>query len=99
MWNLLIRIRRNDKVEGKRIFLVILDMLKRHDISGATVWTGVGGYGKRGDSNFKLEGVSINNPLLIETIDTKEKLVPILPEIKKLIGDNGIVTLNEVDVL
>lgn len=99
MWSLIIRIKKNDNVDGKRIHNVILDVLKKGKISGATVWTGVAGYGKRGKSNFQIEGISVNMPLLIEVIDELEKLEPTLPEIKKIIGDNGLVTLHEVGVL
>lgn len=99
MWSLVIRIKKNDNVNGKRIHNVILDVLKKGKISGATVWTGVAGYGKRGKSNFQIEGISVNMPLLIEVIDELEKLEPILPEIKKIIGDNGLITLHEVGVL
>jgi uncharacterized protein len=99
MWCLVIRIKKNDNVKGKRVHNVILDILKKGKISGATVWTGVAGYGKRGKSNFQIEGISVNMPLLIEVIDELPKLETILPEIKEVIGDNGLVTLHEVGVL
>jgi PII-like signaling protein len=56
IWSLVIRIKKNDSFGGKRINNVILDVLKDGDISGATVWTGVAGYGKRDKSNFQIEG-------------------------------------------
>ena len=99
MWCLLIRIKKNDNVKGKRVHNVILEILKKGKISGATVWTGVAGYGKRGKSNFQIEGISVNMPILIEVIDELPKLETILPEIKEVIGDNGLVTLHEVGVL
>jgi uncharacterized protein len=99
MWCLLIRIKKNDSAKGKRVHNVILDILKNGKISGATVWIGVEGYGKRGKSNFQIEGISVNMPLLIEVIDELPKLETILPEIKDVIGDNGLVTLHEVGVV
>jgi len=99
MWCLIIRIKKNDNVKGKRVHNVILEILKKGKISGATVWTGVAGYGKRGKSNFQIEGISVNMPILIEVIDELPKLETILPEIKEVIGDNGLVTLHEVGVL
>jgi len=96
---LMVRIKKNDKVKGKRTFQVILDMLKDHGVFGATVWTGMAGFGKRGKSNFQIEGISVNMPLLIEVIEEKAKLESMLPDIKKIIGDNGLVTLHDVDVL
>lgn len=99
MWCLMIRIRRNDKIKGKRLQGVLLDFLMKAGISGATVWTGVNGFGKRGRSSFHIEGVSVNTPLLIEVIDERVKLEPLLPEIKILVDDNGLVTLHEIETL
>jgi PII-like signaling protein len=38
-------------------------------------------------------------PLIIEIIDEKSKLEPLLPNLKRMIDDNGLVTINEVDVI
>lgn len=99
MWCLIIRIRKNDNYRGKRIHNVILDILKKGKITGATMWTGFGGYGKRGTSNFKIEGISVNMPLLIEVVDDLKKLENVLPEIKEIVGDNGLVTIHQVGVI
>lgn len=96
---MIIRIKKNDTVKGKRVHSIVLDILKKGKVSGATVWTGVGGFGKRGTSNFKIEGITINMPLVIEVIDDLIKLEAILPQIKEVIGDNGLVTLHDVGVL
>ena len=42
---------------------------------------------------------TINMPLLIEVIDGKAKLEPLLPQIKRMVNDNGLITLQEVDVI
>jgi len=68
-------------------------------ISGATVWTGVDDFDKRRRSTVRLEGMTINMPMIIEVIDEKSKLEPILPQIRRMVGDNGIVTLQEVNVI
>lgn len=99
MWSLVIRIKKNDTVNGKRMHLLILDILKNNAITGATEWTGVGGYGKRGESSIHVEGISINMPLIIEVIDELTKLEKILPSVKDLVNDNGLITLHEVDVI
>jgi PII-like signaling protein len=99
MWSLVIRIKKNDTVKGKRVHMMILEILKKGSISGATIWTGMGGYGKRGDSSTHIEGISVNMPLVIEVIDELEKLEKVLPEIKMLVDDNGLITLHEVGVV
>lgn len=99
MWSLVIRIKKNDTMKGKRVHMLILEILKKGSISGATIWTGIGGYGKRGNSNIHIEGISVNMPLVIEVIDELEKLEKILPEIKELVDDNGLITMHEVGVI
>ena len=76
-----------------------MDVLKKAKVSGATVWTGMGGYGKRGKSDVQIEGITINMPLMIEVIDELEKLESVIPRIKDLVDDNGMITLHEVGVL
>jgi len=95
MWQLLIRIKRNDEVGGKRLEKLIMDYLMKAHVEGATVWTGVDGFGKRGKSTMHLEGVIVNMPLIIEVVDSQEKLEPLLPDLKHIVGDNGLVTVQE----
>ena len=54
------------------------------------------GFGRRGKSSSRLEGISINYPLVIEVIDGQPKLDPLLPQIKRMVGDKGLVTIQEV---
>jgi len=99
MWSLTIRIKKNDEVGGKRIHTLIMDCLKKAGVSGATVWTGVNGFGKRGTSVLHLEGVSVNMPLIIEVIDSEDKLEPLLHDLKLIVGDNGLVTIQETYIV
>jgi PII-like signaling protein len=99
MWQLIIRFKRNDQLGGKRLETLLMDLLKQAGVSGATAWTGVDGFGKRGKSTLHLEGVTVNMPLLIEVVDTQAKLEPLLLEIKKIVDDDGVVTVGEVTVI
>jgi PII-like signaling protein len=38
-------------------------------------------------------------PLIIEAIDELQKFEKILPEIKELVDDNGLITLQEVGIV
>ena len=96
---LTIRIKRNDELQGKRLHNVLLDFLIQNKIAGATIWTGVDGFGKRKRATIKIEGITINMPLIIEVIDEPTKLEPLLPQIKRMVDDNGIVTLHQVDII
>jgi len=76
-----------------------MDLLRKAGVSGATVWTGVDGFGKRGKSTMHLEGVMVNMPLIIEVVDEQFKLEPLLPELKRIVDDDGLVTIQDIYVL
>ena len=98
-WTLTIRVKKNDELRGKRLYKALLDFMMGAGISGATVVNAVDGFGRRGRSTLRIEGISMNYPLIIEVVDEQSKLEPLLPQIKRMIDDNGIVTLHEVNLL
>ena len=99
MWSVTIRIKKNDTIGGKRLESLVIDFLINAGISGATVWTGVDGFGKRGKSTLTLEGITVNMPLIIEVIDEQSKLDPLLTDLKRIVGDNGLVTIQDTYVI
>ena len=99
MWSLTIRFKKNDELDGKRLSVLIMDLLKKAGVSGATAWTGVDGFGKRGKSTMHREGVTVNMPLIIEVIDEQSKLEHLLPELKRIVDDDGLITIHDVYVL
>ena len=95
-----IRIKKNDNVNGKRLKKTIIDFLMKAKVLGAIVWLGVDGFGRRGKSTIRiLEGLMINQPMIIETIDEEEKILPLLLPLKQIIGDNGFITIHMVQVV
>ena len=68
-------------------------------ISDATIWTGVDRFGKHRRSRLHLEAIAINMPTMIEVIDEKSKPEPLLSQIRRMLGDNGLGTLYEVNVV
>jgi len=99
MWCLTIRIKKNDLLEGKRLFNALLDFLMKNGILGATVINAVDGFGRRGRSTLHIEGISINHPLVIEVVDEQSKLEPLLIPLKAMVADNGLITVQEVYAL
>jgi len=94
-----IRIKKNDNVNGKRLEKTIIDFLMTSKILGAIVWLGVDGFGSRGKSTVHLEGLMINQPMMIETIDESEKIEQLLLPLKQITGDNGFITIHKVQVV
>src|SRR6185312_7829828 len=93
---LTIRIKKNDEIQGKRLEKVLLEFLKMSKVSGATVWLGVDGFGKSGKSTVHLEGLTINQPMMIDIVEERSKIEPLLPQIKKMVDDHGLITIHEV---
>ena len=96
---LTIRIKRNDEINKKRLERQIIDFLIGNKVAGATVWLGVDGFGKRGKSTTHLEGMTMNQPLMMEAVDEKEKIEPLLIPLKRMVDDNGLITIYEVNVI
>lgn len=98
-WRLTIYMKKNDEFQGKRLHKVLLELVTSATVSCATVWVGVNGFGKRGKSVRYVEGIAFNYPMVVEVIGQQSKLEPLLPEIKRMIASNGLVTVHTVDVL
>ena len=98
MLSLTIRIKRNDQLDGEKLHELLIELFMRNNISGCTIWTGVDGFGKR-TSAISMEGVTINMPMMIEVVDETLNIEPLLPEIKRIVGDNGLITIHEVDAV
>ncbi len=96
---LTIRIKKNDELNGKRLEKVLLEFLKKSKISGATVWLGVDGFGKSSKSTLHLEGLTINQPMMIDIVEERSKIEPLLPELKRMVNDHGLITIHHVDVI
>jgi PII-like signaling protein len=96
---LTIRIKRNDEINKKRLERQIIELLVDNKVVGATVWLGVDGFGKRGKSTTHLEGITMNQPLMIEAVDEMEKIQPLLIPLKRMVDDNGMITIHEVNAI
>jgi uncharacterized protein len=90
-------IKRSDKSSRKPLHKRLIEFLMDNKIAGATVWTGVDGFGKRHRSTMQLEGITIDMPMVLEIVDESSKLEILLPQIKRMVNDNGIMTMHEVD--
>ncbi len=94
-----IRMKKNDEIHGKRLEKVILEFLASEKVAGATVWLGVNGFGKSGKSKVQLEGLTINQPMMIEVVDKRTKLEPLLPKLKEVVDSHGLITIHEVEAI
>lgn len=85
-----------DQFEGVPAYKAVVHLLREEGIRGATVTRGVYGFGKRSllHSTSPLR-LSTDLPMLIETVDTEQKIMSVVPKIRAMIKD-GPITLDEV---
>lgn len=88
-----------DKYQHRPVYEAVLDMLYEHDIAGASIFRGMGGYGADGVvHSAKMLELSTDLPIKIEAIDAREKIEPVLPGLCRLI-EKGLVTMDETTVI
>jgi uncharacterized protein len=94
-----IHIGERDRHDGKPLYEAIVNLLRRNGYAGATVFRGVMGFGASGRiSADHMELLAFDLPLVIECVDTQEKIEAILPEIDGMI-DAGLITLERAKVI
>ncbi len=96
MWNLTIRIKKNDQAGGKRLEVIIMDLLLGAKIDGATAWAWIRRFRKTRKihpSHRRSNGEYASH---IEVVDEQSKLEPLLPELKRKVVDNGLLSVDEV---
>lgn len=88
-----------DRYQGKPLYKKILEILRENGIAGATVLRGIAGYGKSSILHTaSILDISADLPIVIEIVDTEEKINNILPKIDPLI-ENGLITMEKVRVI
>ncbi|MBV8276092.1 MAG: DUF190 domain-containing protein [Verrucomicrobia bacterium] len=89
----------NDLYQGEPLFKVIVMRAREQHLAGATVFRGPMGFGKSShlDHNAILR-LSFDSPIVIEMVDTEEKIQSFLPTIESIIGP-GLVTLERVQAI
>jgi PII-like signaling protein len=94
-----IHIGERDRHEGKPLYEAIVNLLRTRGYAGATVFRGVMGFGASGRiSADRMELLAFDLPLVIECVETQEKIEAILPEIDDMI-DAGLITLERAKVI
>lgn len=94
----------SDKVNHHSLHTVIVKTAKERGLAGATVLRGVEGFGahSRVIHTARILRLSEDLPILIEIVDTKEKIeefLPIMDELLEKSGCGALVTLEKVNVL
>jgi uncharacterized protein len=94
-----IHIGESDKWHGRALYEAVVEMLRKEKFSGVTVLRGVAGYG--GSSVYhtdKLLRLSQDLPIILEIVETTERIEQILPRLDAMV-EGGLITLEKVRVI
>ena len=90
---------RSGKHKGRPLYQAILLMLRERGFAGATVVRGVAGFGASARIHTeKVLRLSLDLPVIVEVVETEERIQQVLPELDGLIG-GGLITLERARVV
>ena len=88
----------SDRIGGKLLYEWIVLKAREHGLAGATVMRGMMGFGAHSRMHsFKIERLSEDLPVIVEIVDTKEKLEAFLATIDDAIVE-GLATMEKAQV-
>ncbi len=89
----------NDRFHGRPLFEALVLKARELHMAGATVLRGPMGFGANSHLHTaKILRLSEDLPIVIELVDSQEKIDTLLPHITEMMRD-GLVTLEKVKVL
>ncbi len=81
------------------LYAALLELFRARGLAGATVLKGVAGFGPRSILHTpRLLRLSSDLPLVIEVVDSRERLEAVLPDIDRLMR-GGLITMEVVRVV
>jgi len=94
-----IHIGERDKYEGEPLYWAIVQLLRKRHYAGATVTRGIMSFGPSSRIHTaRFLELSLDLPIVVECVDTEEKIQEILPELDRMVG-GGLITLERVKVI
>jgi PII-like signaling protein len=89
----------SDRWQGRPLYEAIVRKARELHLAGATVLRGPMGFGAHSRMHTtKLFELSQDLPMVIEIVDSREKIDELLPHIDEMV-EEGLVTLEEVQVI
>jgi uncharacterized protein len=94
-----VHIGERDKFHGKPLYAAIVELLRARHYAGATVYRGIMGFCASSTVHTdRIEALSLDLPIIVECIETQERIDAILPELDGMIG-GGLITLERATVI
>ncbi len=94
-----IYVREEDRFERIPLYKKILELAKEEGLAGATIFRAIMGYGpSRKIRSLAFADLSSNLPVMIEIVDTEEKIKMFLQNINGLVN-HGLITLQPIVII
>lgn len=88
-----------DRWRGNSLDIALVETLREKGIAGATVFRGIVGYGAHSlIHTIRIEVLMADLPLVIETVDTPEKIDAVLDTIYPMVRE-GLITIEDVEIV
>ncbi len=89
----------SDIWHGKPLYQAIVERAKEEGLAGATVIRGIEGFGATSRLHTtRILRLSSDLPLVIEIVDSEERVDHLLPILDEMVGD-GLITLEKVHII
>ena len=85
--------------QGKPLYRAILELAQRQGAAGATVTRGIEGFGPAHHlSTDRLPDLSENLPVIVDIIESTERVEALLPLLDELV-QQGVITVTPVEII
>src|SRR5262249_31774401 len=89
----------SDEYEGLPLFRAIVRKAQEEQLAGATVFRGPIGFGRSSQIHqTKASRLSFDHPIVIEIVDSEDKIRTFVEQIEELVG-SGLITLERVKAI
>ena len=94
-----IHIGESDRYRGQPLYKAIVDLLREQHCAGATVLRAMTGFGASARVRTdRIEVLSLDLPIVVEVVETEERIQALLPTLDQMIG-GGLITLERARVI
>lgn len=94
-----IHIDEQDKYQHKSLYAAIVELLRTQHFAGTTVFRGIMGFGASAKLHTdRFDYLSFGLPVVVECVDTEERIRSVLPQLDTMIG-GGLITLERAKVI
>jgi PII-like signaling protein len=91
--------RDKDPASGKPLYQAIVELLRARHCAGATVLRAIMGFGATARLHSdRIEVLSLDLPIVVECVESEERIQALLPELDRMIG-GGMITLERARVI